>query len=77
MSGVYWKIMCNGCFFLFALTTTLLKWAFDFLSVTQTGDVGYIASGYSSALFKTDAFGDLDWYFSSSNGVADVLARAM
>jgi hypothetical protein len=46
---------------------------FWFLSVAQTGDGGYIAAGYSSALFKTDAFGDLQWYFSSSNDVSDVL----
>jgi hypothetical protein len=47
---------------------------FWFLSVAQTGDDGYIAAGgYSSALFKTDALGELQWYFSSSNDVSDVL----
>ena len=46
---------------------------FWFSSVAQTGDGGYIAVGYSSALFKTDAFGDLQWYFSSSTDVSDVL----
>jgi len=49
---------------------------FWFLSVAQTGDGGYIASGYSSALFKTDTYGDLQWYFSSSNDVSDVLGTA-
>ena len=46
---------------------------FWFSSVAQTGDGGYIAVGYSSALFKTNAFGDLQWYFSSSTDVSDVL----
>ncbi len=46
---------------------------FWFLSVTQTGNDGYIVAGYSSALFKTDALGELQWYFSSSNDVSDVL----
>jgi F0F1-type ATP synthase membrane subunit c/vacuolar-type H+-ATPase subunit K len=46
---------------------------FWFLSVAQTGDGGYIVSGYSSALFKTDASGELEWYFSSSNDISDVL----
>jgi F0F1-type ATP synthase membrane subunit c/vacuolar-type H+-ATPase subunit K len=46
---------------------------FWFLSFAQTGDGGYIVSGYSSALFKTDASGDLEWYFSSSNDISDVL----
>jgi hypothetical protein len=46
---------------------------FWFLSVAQTGDGGYIAAGYSSALFKTASLGELQWYFSSSNDVSDVL----
>ena len=46
---------------------------FWFLSVAQTGDGGYITAGYSSALFKTDALGELQWYLSSSTDVSDVL----
>ncbi|MEM4734048.1 MAG: hypothetical protein QXD70_05930, partial [Candidatus Bathyarchaeia archaeon] len=46
---------------------------FWFLSVAQTTDGGYVTSGYSSALFKTDGYGDLQWYLSSSNDVSDVL----
>ena len=46
---------------------------FWFLSIAQTADGGYIGAGYSSALFRMDAYGDLEWYFSSSTDVSDVL----
>lgn len=48
---------------------------FWFLSVAQTAEGGYIAAGYSSALFKTDALGNLQWYFSSTIDISDVLGN--